>query len=63
MTEKKVKKDPIDWRIIAVAMFCLTCLGLGAMFSGINGKFFALIIGAICALGGLSLPQLKLAKH
>ena len=57
------KKDPIDWRIIAVAILCLTGLGIAAMFNGINGKVFALIVGAICALAGLSLPQLKLMRH
>jgi len=63
MTEKKIEKKPVDWRIVVIAIICLTALELGAMFNGVNGRLFSLIVAAIAALAGLSLPQLKLRGH
>jgi len=63
MTEKKIEKKPVDWRIVVIAIICLTALELGAMFNGIDGKLFSLIVAAIAGLAGLSLTQLKLRGH
>jgi len=58
---KKIKK-PIDWKIIVGAIAGLTLIELVAMHYGINGTMRTFIVGAICALAGLSLPQIKFKK-
>jgi len=55
MTEKKV----IDWRIVVGAIAGLTIIEVVALIMGQNGWLMSIIIGAICAFAGLSLPQLK----
>ena len=58
----KNKKEIIDWKIIVGAIAGLTIIEICAIFNGINGTLRSIIIGAICALAGLSLPQIKVIK-
>ena len=56
------KKKPIDWKVIVGAIASLTIIEIFAMMNGINGTLRTFIVGAICVLAGLSLPQLKIKK-
>ena len=55
---KQINKP--DWKVVSIAIVTLGALELGAMFNGINGTMFSIIIAAIAGLAGWSLPQLKL---
>ena len=55
-------KESKDWRIVVVAILTLVGLEIAAMFNGINGKVFSIVIAAIAGLAGWSMPQLKLTK-
>lgn len=44
--------------IVIIAIVCVLIIELAAMYKGINGKGMALCVGAICALGGASIPTL-----
>ena len=57
--KRNMKKEPVDWRIVCTAILALVGLEIGAMFHGINGKFFALVMAAISGLAGLNMPQIK----
>lgn len=63
MTEKKVKKEPIDWRIVVTAIFAIAAICIVCVLKGINGTVLAICTGTIGALAGLNLPQLKLRRH
>lgn len=58
-----VKKEPIDWRIVVVAILSIAAINIVCLLKGINGTVLSLCIGIIGALAGLSLPQLKLRSH
>ena len=47
---------------VITAIICLTFLELVALYSGINGTLFTFVVGAICALVGVSLPTPKFLK-
>jgi|TARA_R100000501_G_C2626920_1_gene120728 hypothetical protein len=47
-------------KAIITAMICLTVLEVVALFNGINGTLFSIVIASIAGLGGLVSPQLKL---
>lgn len=53
------KNKPLDWKIVVGAIAGLTIIEVVALISGQNGVMLSVIVGAICALAGLSLPQLK----
>lgn len=53
-------KTKIDWRIVLMAMACLTILECVALHYGINGKLFSLVVAIIAGLAGWTVPQLKL---
>lgn len=44
--------------VVVVAIVCVFTLELAAMYKGFNGKVMTLCVGAICALGGASIPTL-----
>jgi len=44
--------------VVIVAIVCVFIIELAAIYKGINGKVMTLCIGAICALGGASIPTL-----
>lgn len=49
----------IDWRIVVVGIICLTILEIAALFNGVNGTLFSLVIAVIGLAIGVTLPQLK----
>ena len=55
----KKQEVKTDWRIVIVAILALVGLEIAAMFHGINGKLFSIVIAAIAGLAGWSMPQLK----
>ena len=50
-----VKK--IDWKIVCVALVCLTILEIYALSQGINGTYFAIFVAIIAGAIGVTLPQ------
>ena len=52
-------KKKIDWRIIVTGLVCLTVLECFAMSQGINGWLLRLVVIAIAAAIGITLPQVK----
>ena len=63
MTEKQVKKEPVDWRIVCAAILAVAAINVVCILKGMNGTILALCIGIIGTLAGLSLPQLKLKTN
>lgn len=53
-----ITKKKIDWRILAIAILCLTAIEIAAMFRGINGTLRTFIVSAICLMAGLSMPKI-----
>ena len=53
MTNKK----KVDWRIVCVALVCLTGLEIYALSIGINGKVLATVIGLIALIAGITIPN------
>lgn len=52
-------KTKTDWRIVIGAIIALVILECFAMYKGLNGTMFSLIIALIAGLAGWSAPQLK----
>ena len=48
--------------IVITAIACLTLLELAALYKGINGSLFTIIIAVIAGLAGLVLPTPKILK-
>jgi len=46
-----------DWKIIICGIICLTILEAIALFNGTDGLLFTSIVGAICLMAGVALPQ------
>jgi len=46
--------------ITIVVIVCVALLEACALFNGINGTFFTLVIGALCALAGIVFPKEKI---
>ena len=51
MTQQK-PNNTIDFRVIITAMLCLTILEITALFNGINGTLYSLVIMIIGGLAG-----------
>ena len=49
--------------IVITAMVCLTVLELAALYQGINGSLFTIIVAAVAGLAGWVLPTPKLLKQ
>lgn len=47
----------IDWKIIVVALICLTIIESIALIKGINGALFTVVVGAICGVIGWRIPM------
>ncbi len=58
MTIKKDKKKGI----VITAIVCLTLLELAALYKGINGSLFTIIVAVVAGLAGLVLPTPKILK-
>ena len=51
------KKKLIDWRIICVALICITVLECYALSQGIDGLIFTGVIAIIAACMGIVIPS------
>ena len=51
--------NDINWKIVGIAIVCLTVLESLALFKGMNGTVFSLVIAAISGLAGWTLKTLK----
>ena len=54
------QKTKVDKSIVLAAIAGLVVLEVAAMYNGINGKMFVIIVAAVAGLAGWSMPQLKL---
>ena len=52
-------KQKIDWRVICVALVCLTAIEIYALSQGINGTILSLVIAVVAGIAGWTAPQLK----
>lgn len=55
-------KEKIDWRIVIVGILALTTLEIVALYQGINGTLFAVVIAIIGLAIGVTIPN-PLIKH
>ena len=55
-----MKQIKTDYRVLMTAIVGLVALEIAAIYNGINGTMFSVIVAAIAGLAGWSLPQLKL---
>ena len=55
-------KKKVDWRIVATGLVCLTVLECFAMSQGINGWLLRLIVIAIAAVIGITIPTPTLKR-
>ena len=46
--------------ITITVVICIAILEAIALFNGINGTFFTMVIGAMCALAGVMLDKKKI---
>ena len=56
------KKKQYNTKVVITAILAVAGLELAALSQGINGQLLRFVIGAICLLAGVLLPQLKLKK-
>ena len=47
----------IKTSIILMAMLCITALELAALYKGIDGQLFTIVVAVIAGLAGLVLPS------
>jgi len=57
-----MKKDKIDWRIVIVAIVCITLIELMALAKGLNGVLLTAVIGVIAACAGIAIPSQIIKK-
>ena len=48
--------------IVITAIVCLTVLELMALYKGINGSLFTIIVAVVAGLAGLVIPTPKILK-
>lgn len=46
----------INWKVIVTGIVCLTILEVCALFNGINGTLFTLVVAVIGAAIGVTIP-------
>ena len=51
------KQKEIDWRIVITSLVCLTVLEIYALSQGINGTIFTIVMVAIAAIAGITIPN------
>jgi len=49
----------VDWKVLCVGIFCLTALEICALFNGVNGTMFTLIVAIIAGTIGYTIPILR----
>ena len=50
-------KQKIDWRIVCVALVCLTGIEIYALSQGINGTYLSIVIAVIAGIAGFVIPS------
>ena len=50
-------KKKVDWRIVCVALVCLTGLEVYALSQGINGTMLSIVIAIIAGIAGFVIPS------
>ena len=58
MTEKK----KVDWRIVVIAMICMTAAEITALILGHNGTLLKLFLVAMSLMAGATIPLDKFIK-
>lgn len=53
----------LNGKVVIAAIICLTVLEIAAMYFGINGKIFSLILFLIGSLAGLVIPPPKILSR
>ena len=51
------KKKSVDWRIVCVALLCLTGLEIYALSKGFNGTLLKIVLIAIAGIAGIVIPN------
>jgi hypothetical protein len=51
------KKDKCDGRIVCTGIVALVVLEIGALYNGINGTLFTLVVAMIGAAIGITIPN------
>ena len=49
--------EKIDWKVLCIAIIVLGAIECVALTQGINGKLMSTVIGAICLLAGVMIPN------
>ena len=57
-----MKKEPIKKEIIITGIICLTLLEAYALYNGINGTIFSIVLGIIALAIGVTIPTPKWVK-
>jgi len=53
----------VDPRVIMVGMICLTVLEIVALYNGINGTMFTMVVAAVAAAMGVLIPTPKWVRR
>ena len=53
-------KQEIDWRIVCTGLICLTALEVFAITQGFNGTILKIVLVAIAAAIGITIPTPKI---
>ena len=59
----KRKKNKIDWRIVVMAMGCITVLEIYALYSGINGVLLSATLATLATMAGVAIPTPKFMRR
>ena len=63
MTQQKQAENFIkDNLVICVSILCLTAIETLALFKGSNGVLLTFMVGAICALAGVTIERPKIFR-
>ena len=51
-----------NWKVVVTGLVCLTFLEAWALFNGINGTLFTVVVAVIAAAIGVTVPTPKFIK-
>lgn len=57
------KKEKIDWKIVCTGIVCIAALEAFALYKGINGTIFAVVIAVIAGAIGVVIPTPNILKE
>ena len=57
-----MKKQKVDWKVLSIALICLTSIEIYALSQGINGVMMSLIVAVIGGIAGITMPTPKWIK-